>query len=128
MPDYPYVYPEGAVRPIQPGATRLRFFRRRPRSEGEAEPHAAETPETAWGELLEAAIRDINAAFRQAGAPYTCVLEEDAAGFLLKVIHESGEPLRKGTAEVDEVLEPADLPAWLARLRAHLGILVDERV
>jgi hypothetical protein len=134
VPDYPYVYAEGPVRPIQPGATRLRVFRRGPRREGEPEsPITAagstrDDRDTRWRRLLEAAVGELNATLRKAGAPYVCHLEEDEAGFLLKVIHRDGEPLEEGPDEVDEVLEPEELPAMLARLRTRLGILVDERV
>jgi hypothetical protein len=128
--DYPYVYPEGPVRPVESGGTRLRVFRKRPQREGteneqesSTDPHAA-----AWRELLEKAVAELNEGFQETGAPYACQLLEDDAGFLLRVARGAQEGEVPGSSEkVEEILQPADLPAWLARLRAHLGILVDEK-
>ena len=104
------------------------MFRRRPRREEEPRvPAGAEDGrEEHWRELLEAALEELNEAFRRSGAAYACHLEEDEAGFLLKVVRQGGPPLSGISDEVDEALEPADLPVWLGRLRARLGLLVDE--
>ncbi len=128
MPDYPYIYQTGAPRPVEPGGTRLRFFRRRreetaqqqDQDAGKDDHPATEPP---WSEVLEQAVADLNAAFRQAGAPFTCSLEEDDAGYTLIV---RAEGAAGSTQEIEEVLEPSEFPRWLSRLRARLGVLVDE--
>lgn len=127
MPDYPYVYAEGPARGVEPGGARVRVLRRRPRGE-KPTPEAPEEPE-AWEALLREAVEELNGAFRRTGAPFTCTLRADDAGFLLHVRH-VGEPRADPTEEdaVDEVLAPSDLPAWLRRLQTRLGLLVDETI
>lgn len=129
MPDYPYVYGQAPPRPVGPGGTRLRVFRRRPPREGEAQVPAQAEEEAPWAALLESAVAELNASFLRSQAPWSCRLEEDQAGLLLRVIHkDAAEGPDSMPEEVDEVMEPADLPAWLARLRARLGLLIDETV
>jgi hypothetical protein len=127
MPDYPYVYTSDPLRQVAPGGTRVRFLRRRPRKGEEEE--SGTSPEggkdrgdPGWRSLLETAVQELNDSFRDAKVPFSCTLEEDEDGFTLQVRPwgDGGDP---GVEE--ELLEPADLPQWLARLRSRLGILVD---
>ena len=129
MPDYPYVDPSPALRPVGPGGTRVRLLRRREREaapEDERGHRDEAANDAAWEELLGSAVEELNVAFEQAGVPFTCTLGEDEHSMWLTVSRQSsgheGEPL----ALDEEVLEPADLPRWLARLRLRLGLLVDE--
>jgi hypothetical protein len=126
----PLVHGTGGAQPVAPGGTRVRFFRRR-RREGEGEEagregeNRDERDEAKWRALLEEAVEELNTAFRDAGVPTSCALEEDEHGLCLHVRrHGSG-----GASEEleEEVLDPADLPKWLARIRTRLGLLVDER-
>lgn len=129
MPDYPYVYGSSETRPISPGGTRIRLLRRRggQRQGGETGANPEEEKERgehAWRALLEHAVEDLNASLRASGAPFACALEEDEAGFILRVRRE-GEP-GEATEIEEEVLAPAELPKWLSRIRSRLGILVDQ--
>lgn len=129
MPDYPYVYPDAPLRAVEPESARLRLPRRRARRPEEAaDPASVEGSEAEWRSLLEEAAGELNASFRVAGAPWHCHIEEDDDGFLLKVMRQGADSSAGDAEEIDEALEPADLPAWLARLRLRLGLLVDERV
>jgi hypothetical protein len=126
MADPPFVYATAAPRPVEPGGTRVRVRRRRPRGEGDDAERGAEgsLEEDAWRALLVEAVADLNAAFQRAAVPFLCVLDEDEAGYTLHVRREgAGE----APAELEEeTLEPRDLPRWLARIRTGLGLLVDE--
>lgn len=126
MPDYPYVYPDSPLRPVQPWATRLRVFRRRPGAGGQPEEPTGSSEAGTWETLLREAVEELNEAFQQGGSPFTCALEDDEAGLVLRLRHAAGHQAQEPPEEVEEVLEPADLPAWLGRLRARLGLLVDE--
>ncbi len=131
MPDYPYVYGEGPVRPIGPGGTTRRVFRKRATAQGGApvEERYEEGQDLAWRRLLEEAVEELNASFSRSQAPFACFLEEDGAGFALRVRRldvEGGASDEEGET-IEDFLDPAELPQWLARLRAHLGILVDEK-
>lgn len=127
MPDYPYIYPEGPARAVETGGTRVRVLRRRPRQPEAERPaeHDSDPGEPQWRTLLEEAVRALNEEFERTGAPYFCDLLEDDSGFVLSVEAAGSGP--NGSEETEEVLEPADLPAWLSRLHARLGILVDRR-
>ncbi len=129
MPDYPYVYaPPGTPppRPVEPGGTRIRVFRRR-RGPAEEETGAggedAEERLRRWREALQEAVEELNAELAAAGLPHRVRLGEDREGFWL---HVTGFPPGAPPLRVDELLDPADLPRWLARLRTRLGLLVDE--
>ncbi len=127
MPDYPYVYASPAPRPVEPGGTRIRVFRRRPRKgeEGaEEERREAEERLARWREALTRAVDELNRAMEEAGLPHRVRLVEDSEGFLLHV--STGAEGAQPPLEAEELLDPADLPRWLARLRARLGLLVDE--
>ena len=127
MPDYPYVYATPAPRPVEPGGTRIRLFRRRPRQEeeeGGEERREAEERLARWREVLTQAVDELNRAMEEAGLPHRVRLVEDAEGFLLHVSTGADGP--HPALETDELLDPADLPRWIARLRARLGLLVDE--
>lgn len=131
MPDYPHIYGTPGPRPIAAGGTRVRMARRRtPSQSGEdrsgAEEGGGRDREAAtWRELLQEAVADLNASFQRSGAPFACALEEDAQGYSLVVKRvgdgDTGEPIE------EEILEPSELPQWLARIRTRLGILVDEK-
>lgn len=129
MPDSPYVYGTQAPRAVEPGGSRLRVFRRRAPARGEASEEARGSgDEAGWRALLAEAVAELDDAFERAGTPWRCRLEEDEEGFVLRVSRPSADQAPGPADEVEEVLDPADLPAWLARLRARLGLLVDERV
>jgi hypothetical protein len=104
----------------------VRLFRRREGEEPDdrRSPQEEEANDAAWEQLLEDAVAELNASFREDGVPFTCVLEEDEQGLSLSILRDGdGTPPR----EVEEaVLAPAELPSWLARLRLRLGLLVDE--
>lgn len=126
MPDSPYVYATGAARPVEPGGTRVRVLRRRkPEDEPDEEPREPGA-EDRWRELLATAVDELNEAFREGGAAFRCTLEEDESGLCLHVHRTGGQG--PGPSDVEEVLDPADLPRWLARLRTRLGLLVDQKV
>jgi hypothetical protein len=134
MPDYPYVYDSRAPRPIGLGGTRLRVFRRRPPAEGtehEENSGSAEESDARWRQLLGQAVEELNESFGHSGVPFLCSLDEDEGGFSLKISRIPGPGETAGAEDapegVEEAVEPADLPRWLARLRARLGILVDEK-
>ncbi len=126
MPDHPYVYASPAPRPVEPGGTRIRVFRRRPRQEegGEEDRREAEERLARWREVLAQAVDELNRAMEEAGLPHRVRLVEDAEGFLLHVSTGADGP--HPALEAEELLDPADLPRWLGRLRARLGLLVDE--
>lgn len=131
MADYPSVFPEGPVFPVAPGGAQARIPRRRNRREEKEPPR--DSYEAVWRRLLEEAVADLNEEFHRTGAPYACLLLEDDTGFLLRVSHLDGASRQEGdpgiqTGVADELLEPADLPVWLARLRAGIGILVDRAI
>ncbi len=133
MPDYPYIYAANSPLRVTPGGTRTRFFRRRHPAEGEEETPGPErsAEEARWFELLSAAVAELNEALQRSRAPFACTFEEDERGLSLRVFHlaEDGSPVSSGESpeEIDVSLDPADLPVWLARLRSHLGVVVDER-
>jgi hypothetical protein len=130
MPDYPYVYATAPPRPVQPGGTRVRVLRRGAghkgarREEGGDEGRDRGPEDEAWRQLLADAVAELNRSFQRAGAPFACVLEEDAEGILLRV-RRQGED---GAAEDldEETMEPHELPLWLQRIRVGLGLIVDE--
>lgn len=127
MPDYPYVYQSTGPRPVASGGTRVRVLRRRDQeTEGETEQEREEqsSPGGSWHQLLEKAVAELNDAFRHAGVPFNCLLEEDAQGFCLHVRREGDDGVAEEVEE--EILSPSDLPQWLRRFRTRLGILVDE--
>ena len=129
MPDYPYVYGTGALRPVAPGGTRIRLFRRRQEeTEGDKNepPHGEQgQDQSGWAEMLREAVEELNASLLRAGAPFRCSLEEDEGGLVFQVRREGGQP---GPPEVEEeILDPAELPRWLARIRSRLGVLIDEK-
>ncbi len=131
MPDYPYVYGAQGPRPVMPGGTRIRLPRRRTPSEGGEDRAGGQAGEgggqdaTPWKDLIREAVADLNASFQSSGAPFVCEIEEDAQGYSLVVRRfGSGEP---GEAIEEEALEPSELPEWLDRIRARLGILLDEK-
>lgn len=135
MPDYPYIYDTDGARPPGGRSTLLRVFprKRRKGDDGALADDRGDDPsresEASWRLLLEQAVVDLNSSFRQAGIPFSCTLEEDRAGFCLRVLRLTGEG-SPGTSSIEEVeeeaLTPADLGRWLIRLRSRLGILVDE--
>lgn len=128
MADPPFVHPAAGPRPIEPGGTRVRVLRRRPsREEGEENPEerGEGQEEDAWRALLLEAVDDLNASFRRASVPFLCELEEDEAGYTLHVRRE-GDAEGVPTELEEEILDPRDLPRWLARIRTGLGLLVDE--
>jgi hypothetical protein len=133
VPDYPYAYGVNPVHPIGPRGARLRFFRRRAGEEEQTAPASpAGVDEMArWRELLSGSVAELNASLERSGAPFRCALEEDDTGLSLRVFHlaedGSAPPLDPLAEEVEEHLDPADLPRWLERLRSRLGIVVDER-
>ncbi len=133
MPDYPFTYAAAPPHPVAPGGTRVRLFRRRARP-GEEAPREGpgEEEPSGWRALLTAAVAELNEAFAKGAAPFSCVLEEDRRGLSLRILHlsEDGSPVapQGPVEEIEEFLDPAELPRWLARLRSHLGILVDDRV
>ena len=129
MPEYPYVHGSTEALPISPGGTRIRLLRRRrgEREGGEAEANPEgqkDRGEQRWRALLGQAVEDLNASLRASGAAFACALEEDEAGFILR-FRRAGEPGEAQEIE-EEILDPAELPRWLARIRSHLGILVDQ--
>lgn len=126
MPDHPYVEPSPPLPPVEPGGTQVRLSRRRERREPSQEqgPQDEAANDSAWEELLQAAVAELNAAFRDGGVPFRCELEEDAQGFSLS-IRRQGDGSPPGDVE-EVVLSPAELPRWLARLRLRMGLLVDE--
>ena len=127
MPDYPYVDPSPAPLPVGPGGTRVRLFRRRePEEEPEEERSHRDKAanDAAWEELMESAVDELNTSFEQAGVPFTCTLGEDQHSMWLTVNRQNEDG--GGESVEEEVLEPADLPRWLSRLRLRLGLLVDE--
>lgn len=130
MPEFPYVYGTDPALPVGPGGTRLRVLRRRPRDETRDGDRGPEQDgggrEDAWRELLEQAVAELNRSFESARVPFVCTLDEDPAGFSLHV--RRTDAAAGGTEEVEELLEPAELPRWLARLRIRLGLLVDRTV
>jgi hypothetical protein len=134
MPDYPYIHGTGGPQPVEPGSTRVRFFRRRRGGgEGEGDQERDEATrdsgehkdESKWRTALEQAVEDLNSSFRDAGVPMVCALEEDEHGLCLHIRRHGSD----GTSEAveEEVLDAADFPKWLARIRSRLGLLVDER-
>ena len=129
MADYPYVYGSVGPRPVEQGGTRVRVFRRR-RGESSEEKASEEGGreaggEEAWRSLLEEAVEELNRSFEQAGVPFTCLLDEDEEGLFLHVRREGEDGSEQDVEE--ELLDPADLPQWLGRLRTRLGILLDEK-
>jgi hypothetical protein len=132
LADYPSVFPENPVFPVGPGGTQVRVPRRRTRREEKNPPR--ESDESEWRELLERAVAELNEEFRKHRTPYACRLHEDDTGFLLRVLRLDTPHPRLETPEgpseeiSEELLEPSDLPAWLARLRAGLGILLDREI
>ncbi|MBI5443543.1 MAG: hypothetical protein HY900_20325 [Deltaproteobacteria bacterium] len=133
MPDYPYPYAMNPTRPIGPGGARLRLFRRRPRPEEEPgfETAPAEADLARWRELLAGSVAELNESFQASQAPFRCALEEDEAGVslrLFRLAEDGSVSAPEGLPEeIEEHLELAELPRWLARLRSRLGIVVDER-
>lgn len=126
MPEYPYVYGADSTRPVAPGGTRLRIARRRPRREPEKEgqdPGKEGGEDSAWRELLEEAVAELNQAFRDRHVPFLCSLDEDPTGFCLHVRRTDAVG---GEDAAEELIDPAELPQWLSRLRTRLGLLVDE--
>lgn len=132
MPDYPYVYDTDAARPPGARSTRLRVSprKRRQADDGALADDRGDDPsresEASWRLLLEQAVVDLNSSFRQAGIPFSCTLDEDRAGFCLRVLRLTGDHSEETSSIEEEALTPADLGRWLIRLRSRLGILVDE--
>ncbi len=128
MPDYPYVYGAAGPRPVEPGGTRIRVFRRRPRrgeEGGEQEDRgSAEDRWAAWREALAVAVEELNRALEAEGLATRFRLVEEEAGLGLEV---TGLPPGANLPPLPEALDPGDLPAWFARLRTRLGLLLDRR-
>ncbi len=127
MAEPPFIYPAASPRPVEPGGTRVRVPRRRPRDQetGAEGDEDKRREEDAWRTLLAEAVDDLNASFRRAGAPFLCVLDEDESGYTLHVRREGADGPFEELEE--EPLAPQDLDRWLARIRAGLGLLVDEK-
>ncbi|WP_025322498.1 hypothetical protein [Deferrisoma camini] len=128
MPDYPYVYGTAGPRPVEPGGTRIRVFRRRPRrgeeEGGEQDRDSAEDRWAAWREALADAVEELNRALEAEGVATRFLLVEEEAGLGLEV---TGLPPGANLPPLPEALDPDDLPAWFARLRTRLGLLLDRR-
>ncbi len=123
MPDYPYVYGAPASPPVDPGGTRYRLGRRRPRRDGRAGEDAGDRGgdderHEAWRSLLGDAVDALNRSMGASGRPHRFALEEDAGEFWLRVVLPEG-------SGVEERLDPAELDRWLARLRAQVGVVLD---
>lgn len=104
----------------------MRVFRRRrgpAQEETGAEGEDTEERLRRWREALQEAAQELNAELAAAGLPHRVQVGEDPEGFWL---HVTGFPPGTPSLRVDEPLDPADLPRWLARLRTRLGLLVDE--
>ncbi|GAB6063019.1 hypothetical protein [Deferrisoma palaeochoriense] len=123
MPDYPYVYGTAAPRPVEPGGTRIRVFRRRREEQGEEGGEEAADRWAAWEEALAEAVEELNRDLEAQGSGVRVHLAEEEGSLFLTL---TGLPGALPSPLPSAPLDPADLPRWFARLRSHLGLLVDE--
>lgn len=123
MPDYPYVYGTAAPRPVEPGGTRIRVFRRRRGEEEEERGEETADRWAAWEAALAEAVEELNRHLEAAGSAVRAQLAEEEGSLFLTL---SGLPGALPSALPAVPLDPADLPRWFGRLRSHLGLLVDE--